>query len=47
MDDLLGTHGVARRQGAAGVFTDGLLDREAALAAAVAAAFGPFRSRLY
>jgi inosine/xanthosine triphosphatase len=47
MDDLLGTDGVARGRGAVGAFTDGLVDREGALAVAVAAAFAPFRSSLY
>jgi non-canonical (house-cleaning) NTP pyrophosphatase len=47
MDDLLGTDGVAERQGAAGVLTDGRLDRRSALSAAVAGAFGPFRVELY
>lgn len=47
MDDLLGTDGVARGRGAVGVFTEGLVDREGALAVAVAAAFAPFRSPLY
>jgi len=32
VDDLLDTHDVARNQGAAGVLTDGLIDRESALA---------------
>ncbi|MFB6156084.1 MAG: DUF84 family protein [Haloferacaceae archaeon] len=47
VDDVLGTEGVPERQGAAGVLTDGRLDREAALASAVAGAFGPFRVDLY
>jgi len=47
MDDVLGTEDVAKRQGAADVLTDGRLDRESALAAAVAGAAGPFRVELY
>ncbi|NHN47498.1 inosine/xanthosine triphosphatase [Halostella sp. JP-L12] len=42
MDDLLGEDGVARDQGAAGALTDGIVDRESALAHAVAGALGPF-----
>lgn len=40
LDDRLGTDGVARRQGAIGVFTDGRVTREDALAEAVACAAG-------
>lgn len=47
MDDLLGTEGVARGQGATGALTGGAVDREAALAAAVAGALGPFVTDLY
>jgi len=47
MDDLLDTEGVARDQGAAGVLTDGIIDRESALAHAVAGALGPFVTELY
>jgi len=47
MDDVLGTEGVAREQGAAGVFTGGRLARDEALAAAVTAACGPFVCDLY
>ncbi|MEZ3114310.1 DUF84 family protein [Halobaculum sp. MBLA0147] len=42
MDDELDETGVARDRGAAGVVTGGRVDREAALAAAVAGALGPF-----
>ncbi|WP_066414570.1 DUF84 family protein [Halorubrum aethiopicum] len=47
MDDVLDTTGVARRGGAAGALTNGSLDRDEALAAAVAGALGPFVSDLY
>jgi len=47
MDDVLDREGVAREGGAAGALTDGSIDREAALASAVAGALGPFRSDLY
>jgi inosine/xanthosine triphosphatase len=47
MDDLLHTDGVARGQGAAGALTDGSIDRESALAHAVAGALGPFVTDLY
>jgi inosine/xanthosine triphosphatase len=47
MDDLLGTSGVAEEEGAAGALTDGRIDREAALATAVAGALGPFVTALY
>lgn len=47
LDDRLGIIGVARREGAAGVFTDGLTNRRDALAQAVACAFGPFRTDFY
>lgn len=42
MDDVLGEDDVARNQGAAGALTDGIVDREGALRAAVAGALGPF-----
>ncbi|WP_263017484.1 inosine/xanthosine triphosphatase [Natronobiforma cellulositropha] len=42
MDDLYGRSGLADGPGAIGLLTDGLLDRERALAAALACAFGPF-----
>jgi inosine/xanthosine triphosphatase len=42
LDDLLHTSGVAKDRGAAGVLTGGSIDREAALAHAVAGALGPF-----
>lgn len=42
MDDLLDEDDVARKQGAAGAFTAGRVDREEALASAVAGAMGPF-----
>lgn len=47
LDDVLGTTGLAEREGAAGVLTDGVLTRESALAGAVAGAFAPFRVALY
>ncbi|AXR79117.1 inosine/xanthosine triphosphatase [Natrarchaeobaculum sulfurireducens] len=47
MDDLLGTSGVAKTEGAAGVLTDGLTDRTSALSQAVACAFGPFQVPYY
>ncbi len=47
MDDILGTADVAKREGAAGVLTDGLTDRTQALSEAVACAFGPFRRSEY
>lgn len=47
MDDVVGTEGVARDRGAVGVLTGGSLDRETALAAAVGAALGPFRTAHY
>jgi inosine/xanthosine triphosphatase len=42
MDDVVGEEGIARDRGAAGVLTGGSVDREAALAGAVAGALGPF-----
>jgi inosine/xanthosine triphosphatase len=42
MDDRLDEEGVARGRGAAGALTAGALDREGALASAVAGALGPF-----
>lgn len=47
MDDELGESDVKKRQGAAGVFTAGMVDREASLATGVAAALGPFVSEQY
>jgi non-canonical (house-cleaning) NTP pyrophosphatase len=47
MDDVLDREGVAREGGAAGAFSDGATDREAALSSAVAGALGPFLSDLY
>lgn len=47
MDEVLGTEGVARRQGAAGVLTDGIVTREDALFQAVAGGFGQFVSEHY
>jgi inosine/xanthosine triphosphatase len=43
MDDVLGTDDVAEKQGAAGVLTAGIIDREEALAAAL----GPFATDRY
>jgi non-canonical (house-cleaning) NTP pyrophosphatase len=42
MDEVLGEDDVARNQGAAGALTAGSIDREEALASAVAGALGPF-----
>jgi len=42
LDDLLDTSGIATREGAAGVFTDDIIDRESALVHALASALGPF-----
>ena len=47
LDDLLDTDGVGREQGAAGVFTDGIVDRESARTHAVAGALGPFVTDRY
>ena len=47
MDDVLGENDVAKKQGAAGAFSDGVVDRDDALAAAVAAAMGPFVTDQY
>ena len=47
MDDVLGASNVAKNQGAAGALTAGRTSRTDALAAAVAAAAGPFLTDLY
>ncbi len=47
MDDELDEEGVARGQGAAGALTGGAIDRESALAGAVAGALGPFVTDFY
>ncbi|ERH04621.1 MAG: hypothetical protein A07HR60_01645 [uncultured archaeon A07HR60] len=47
MDDLLDESDVARGRGAAGELTGGQIDRETALATAVAGALAPFVSGLY
>jgi inosine/xanthosine triphosphatase len=47
MDDVLGEDDVAKRQGAAGALSAGVVDRDEALAAAVAAAMGPFVTEHY
>lgn len=47
MDDVLGESDVAKKQGAAGALTGGRVDREDALASAVAGALGPFATELY
>lgn len=47
MDEALGTSDVAKKQGAAGVFTGGRIDRAEALSQAVAGALGPFVCPLY
>jgi len=47
MDDVLGEDGVAEKQGAAGALSSGVVDRDDALAAGVAAAMGPFVTERY
>ncbi|MCU4925361.1 inosine/xanthosine triphosphatase [Halobacteria archaeon AArc-dxtr1] len=47
MDALLGTEGIAEREGAAGVLTGGRVDRAGALETAVTCAFGPFLTDHY
>ncbi|MFW5938995.1 MAG: inosine/xanthosine triphosphatase [Halolamina sp.] len=47
MDDVLGENHVAKKQGAAGALSDGVVDRDDALAAGVAAAMGPFVTEQY
>lgn len=47
MDDLLDTSGVKHDQGAAGVLTDGIVDRESALRHAIAGALGAFLTAFY
>lgn len=47
MDDLLDTNGVKHDQGAAGVLTGGIVDRESALRHALAGALGPFVTEYY
>lgn len=47
MDDLLGEDDVAKKQGAAGAFTGGAVDRTEALSTAVAGAMGPFVTAFY
>jgi len=47
MDDVLGEEDVAKKQGAAGAFSDGVVDRDDALEVAVAAAMGPFVTEHY
>jgi len=47
MDDVLDVDDVAEKQGAAGALTAGIVDREAALAAALAGALGPFVTDRY
>jgi inosine/xanthosine triphosphatase len=47
MDDVLGEEDVAKNQGAAGALSAGVVDRDDALGAAVAAAMGPFVSGQY
>lgn len=42
MDDLFGLSNVAQKQGAVGVLTSGIVDRETALLHALAGAIGPF-----
>jgi inosine/xanthosine triphosphatase len=47
MADVVGEDDLARREGAAGALTGGRVSRADALADAVAAAFGPFRTDYY
>ena len=47
MNDVLGEDEVAKKQGAAGALTGGIIDREGALKSAVASALGPFVTELY
>lgn len=47
LDDVLDTEGLSERAGAAGALTGEAIDRESALAHAVAGAFGPFVTDLY
>ncbi|WP_435195680.1 inosine/xanthosine triphosphatase [Natronomonas sp. EA1] len=47
MDDVLGEDDVAKKQGAAGALTGGIIDRESALRHAVAGALGPFVTEHY
>lgn len=47
MDDRLDTTGIKHDQGAAGVLTGGIVDRESALRHALAGALGPFVTSLY
>ncbi|WP_435151730.1 inosine/xanthosine triphosphatase [Haladaptatus sp. DFWS20] len=47
MDDLLGESDVAKKQGAAGALTGGIIDRQEALEHAVAGALAPFVTEFY
>lgn len=47
MDAVVGESDVKRKQGAAGVLTGGVLDREDALLAAIAGALGPLLTDVY
>lgn len=47
MDDVLDMDDVAKKQGAAGALTAGLIDREEALTHAVSGALGPFVTDFY
>lgn len=47
MDDVLGEDDVARRQGAAGALSGGVIDRESALRHALGGALGPFLTDHY
>lgn len=47
MDDVVGAENVARSEGAAGVLTGDLVDRESALRHALAGALGPFVTDYY
>lgn len=47
MNDVLGTDDVAETRGAAGVLTNGIIDREDGLRSALAGALGPFVTGFY
>lgn len=47
MDELIGEDNVAQKQGAAGILTGGIIDRESALLHALAGALGPFVTEFY
>ncbi|MDZ7730059.1 MAG: inosine/xanthosine triphosphatase [Natrialbaceae archaeon] len=47
IDEIAGTNGLARAEGAIGLFTGGLTDRQQALGEAIACAFGPYVTDYY